>query len=100
MPTNAPIVYLTPLLKARPEHADEFARGIAAMAEPSRREPGCLEYSVFRSKLDPTLFVLWERWESQAALDAHCRTPHYQLFVETCVPLLESDALHLLTPLA
>jgi hypothetical protein len=37
----------------------------------SRAEAGCLEYTFGADPIDPSRVVLFERWESQAALDAH-----------------------------
>jgi quinol monooxygenase YgiN len=37
----------------------------------SRAEPGCLRYEVYQSQADPKVFMLYERWESSAALDVH-----------------------------
>lgn len=36
-----------------------------------KREPGCEQYEVFQSLDDPDSLVLLERWQDQAALDAH-----------------------------
>ncbi|MEO7371715.1 MAG: putative quinol monooxygenase [Ilumatobacteraceae bacterium] len=41
------------------------------MMRTSRAEPGCLEYSFCPDPLDASRVVLYERWESQDALDAH-----------------------------
>lgn len=37
------------------------------------KEPGCEQYEIFRSALDPDRLVLLERWTDQAALDLHAR---------------------------
>jgi quinol monooxygenase YgiN len=93
---------LTPIFRARPETAEAFAAGLTAMVEPSRKEAGCIEYNAYRSNKDPLLFLLWERWSSQAHLDAHCETPHFLHFAEHVLPLLShpsEDGLHFLQPL-
>ena len=46
---------------------------------PSRAEEGCLEYRTFRGADGDALF-LKEEWESQAALDEHMSTTHFQAF--------------------
>jgi quinol monooxygenase YgiN len=35
------------------------------------KEPGCLQFEVFRSAVHPEKFVLLEHWESKEALEAH-----------------------------
>jgi quinol monooxygenase YgiN len=37
----------------------------------SRAEDGCLEYTFAADPLEPGRVILFERWENQAALDAH-----------------------------
>jgi quinol monooxygenase YgiN len=41
-----------------------------------REEPGCLCYRAHRSSSDPDLFLFYEQYESEAALDAHRKAPH------------------------
>ena len=46
-----------------------------------QQEPGCLQYEVFQSALDPDTLVLLDLWADQAALGAHAqvnasRPPH------------------------
>ena len=40
----------------------------------TRRQPGNLQYTVYRSTDDPLTFVIFERWASRAAIDAHEKT--------------------------
>jgi quinol monooxygenase YgiN len=60
------------------------------MAVASRLEPGCLEYRVHQAAGDPQEFLLYERYRSVAALDAHRDTPHFKAIVlGEVVPRLE-----------
>lgn len=54
-----------------PTQRDAFLAGRLAMMRTSRAESGCLEYTFSADPLEPTRVLLYERWESQAALDAH-----------------------------
>jgi quinol monooxygenase YgiN len=36
------------------------------------KEPGCEQFEMFRSVVDPDKLAILERWTDQAALDAHC----------------------------
>jgi quinol monooxygenase YgiN len=54
-----------------PSERDSFlAQRVDAMRR-SRAERGCIEYVIAADPLDPGRAVLFERWESQADLDAH-----------------------------
>ncbi len=49
---------------------------IAEAAERCKRvqqEPGCLQFEVFRSALQPEKYVLLEHWESKEALAVHAQ---------------------------
>jgi len=50
------------------------------MMSATRQEPGCRAYSFSLDLDDPGRFHLFEHWESQAALDAHFKTPHMARF--------------------
>jgi quinol monooxygenase YgiN len=54
-----------------PELRDKFMESRVDMMRNSRDEPGCIEYTFSADPLDAGRVVLFERWEDQAALDAH-----------------------------
>jgi quinol monooxygenase YgiN len=37
------------------------------------KEPGCEQFEVFQSALNPDRLILLEHWQDQAALDAHMK---------------------------
>ena len=49
------------------------------MAE-THKEKGCHAYTFSADFSDPARFHLFERWESQSALEAHFATPHMARF--------------------
>lgn len=77
--------------KTRPEQAEAFERLFRAYVEPSRAEPGCIEYHMLRDKEDPSLFVFYEIWASKEALDVHSALPHMTEFFERRMDYLERD---------
>ncbi len=50
------------------------------MAVETLKEPGCIEYAFSVDLSDPNLVRIFEKWESQAALDNHFTTPHMAEF--------------------
>jgi len=54
-----------------PDQREQFIAGRAALMRSSRAEQGCLEYTFCADPIDPARVVLYERWASQADLDAH-----------------------------
>lgn len=77
--------------KTRPEMADAFENLFRPFVEPSRREPGCIEYHMLRDQQDPTLFVFFEVWADKAALDVHAALPHMTAFAERRMDYLAQD---------
>lgn len=61
---------------AKPETREELEGLLAAQVEPTRAEPGCLNYDFHADAADPCTFVFYENWRSQADLDAHLAMPH------------------------
>jgi quinol monooxygenase YgiN len=57
---------------AQAEAEAVFERLVSA----SHDDQGCVTYAMHRVKDDPTGYVLIERWESQADVDAHLGQPH------------------------
>ncbi len=49
----------------------EFAAAFKERCEAVAEEPGCQQFEVFQSALDPDKLVLLELWEDAAALEAH-----------------------------
>jgi quinol monooxygenase YgiN len=47
----------------------------------SRSEPGCLTFNVARSIENPTVFILYEEYRDQRALDVHFASDHFQRLV-------------------
>ena len=53
-----------------PAERDAFVAGRVEAMVRSRAERGCIEYVIAADPVDPGRAVLFERWESQADLDA------------------------------
>lgn len=57
-------------------------------AKSSRREPGCLVYTLMEVAAEPGRFLTFERWTNKAALQAHMVTPAIKAIVPKLEPLL------------
>ena len=60
-------------LAAAPGKGAEFAEAFKSRCAEVMTEPGCEQFEVFQSALDPDKLVLLEQWADQAALDAHAK---------------------------
>ena len=60
-------------LNAAPGKGDAFVQAFKNRCEDVMTEPGCEQFEVFQSALNPDKLVLLELWGDQAALDAHAK---------------------------
>jgi quinol monooxygenase YgiN len=80
---------LTALIRAKPGHADTVKSALLAVIESVRRdEPDTINYYVNQSPDDANLFITFERFRDQAAMDRHNKSPAVARFVEVAGPVL------------
>ena len=60
-------------INAAPGKGGEFAHAFKARCEEVMQEPGCEQFEIFQSALNPDKLTLLELWTDQAALDAHSK---------------------------
>jgi quinol monooxygenase YgiN len=77
------------VLKARPGKREALQQDLLALIEPTRAEPGNLDYVLFELRDEPGTFYMREAFTNQAALDAHIAAPYFQAFAATIDDLLE-----------
>ena len=73
------------------DKAEEAVRTLRPLRDASRTEPGCITFDVSRSTDDPNVFVLYEEWRDQAALDEHYATEHFKTFGVNGIRVLASN---------
>ena len=93
-PTNGVASMTNPLisiavLKAKPGQEQALKAGLLALVEPTRTEPGNLDYVLFELRDEPGTFYMREAFKNQAALDAHFAMPYFLRFAATADDLLQ-----------
>ena len=64
-------------LKVQPESVDLLKKSFdACKAEVLAKEPGCLDYSLFQSYNDSTLFCITETWATKEDHNKHMKLDH------------------------
>lgn len=62
----------------KPEFVTDFAAAIEDNAKASREtEPGCRQFDVCRDPADASLFLLYELYDDEAAIQAHLQSAHF-----------------------
>lgn len=64
-------IRLVVTITAAPGKGTELAQAYKARCAEVVQEPGCEQYEVFQSVVNPDKLTLLERWTDQAALDMH-----------------------------
>ena len=64
------------------EFKENVLKSIKTVVDATRKEPGCVFYDVFEDVSNPTKFVFIETWKSQAAIDSHVKSAHFNNFVK------------------
>ena len=66
-------VRLIVTINAAPGKGTELGKLYKARCEDIMKEPGCEQFEVFQSVLNPDKLALLELWSDQAALDLHAK---------------------------
>ena len=85
------MIVLTAKYFVKAGRGDEVEAALRRMAPLVKAgEPGCTLYHANRAAENPDLFLLYEHYTDQAALEAHRTTPHFKEIIEgVIVPLLD-----------
>jgi len=80
--------YVIAEINAKPGSEGALRDLLVPFAKSSRKEPGCLVYTLMEVISEPARFLTFERWTNKAALDAHMVTPAIKAIVPKLEPIL------------
>ena len=66
-------IRLVVTINAAPGRGSELAQGYKSRCAEVMSEPGCEQFEVFQSVVNPDNLAILERWSDKAALDAHAK---------------------------
>jgi quinol monooxygenase YgiN len=72
--------------QAKPGKEEELRSFVAVAVTASRHDAGCIDYEAHEVEGQPGAFIIYERWVSRKALDAHFQEPR----MEGLIPQLEA----------
>ena len=83
-------------LTAKPGKADALRRAMSDLLEPTRREKGCLSYTLHESLDNKNTFTMLEKFKNQEAFDSHSNEAYLLNFKNNILPeLVESESISL-----
>lgn len=74
-------VYCFSYFIAKKECRDLLINALLSLINPTRAEKGCISYELLVDGQNPNLFVMFERFATQQALDEHEQQPYILNFV-------------------
>lgn len=83
-------IVVTARFRASEGNETRIESALRAAIAPTHAETGCIRYALHRATNDPRSLIMIERWTSQAALDAHLKTPHIQTLFAALEGLLDA----------
>ena len=81
------MVEFSVIIYSKSDQQNRLLETLTPLAEASREESGAIMYDLHSS--GDGVFVITEKWESQAALDAHEATAHFKGFQDKAGELVE-----------
>lgn len=75
-------------IQVSPGDVDAFIAATRANSAASLQESGVWRFDLIRRLDDPTRFVLVEVYDDAAAVDAHKRTRHYEVWRDAVEPMM------------
>jgi quinol monooxygenase YgiN len=101
------MIHVLAIITAKPGMRDKILEVFRANMPAVHAEEGCLEYGpaidaegagAFQAKFGPDTFVVVEKWESMAALEAHAAAPHMKEYGARTKDMVASRVIHVLSP--
>ncbi|MCQ9326334.1 putative quinol monooxygenase [Neisseria dentiae] len=83
-------VKIAATIVVKPEHRQELLGVFQQLVSASRRETGNLRYDLHQDIENPNRVVFFEIWQSQAAVDEHGQSAHFQNFLKAIEGKTES----------
>jgi len=67
---SAPMVIVAGHITVEPQQRESYLAGCVSIVEQARGAAGCLDVAITADLIEPGRVNIFERWESQAALEA------------------------------
>ena len=89
---DEPLLTVIAEFYAKPGSEEELGGLLKGLVEPTRKEPGCVQYDLHVDNDKAGHFLFVENWTSKAHLQEHVRSPHFVAFQARSGSLLVEPA--------
>ena len=94
------MIVLVVNLSAKSGKEDFVLQQFRLLEAESRKEAGCLMYIVHRGLKEPNQFLIYEQYISEAALEAHRQSAHFQRYAPAIYESCGSQQRSLFQPIS
>lgn len=94
---NMPTVTVLARVVAKREFLETVKAELIQLIPPTRKEEGCLEYTLHQDNQDPAVFIFYENWSSEACLARHMESAHFISYIRAIDGMIEDKAVHKMT---
>lgn len=70
---------------------DDFISAVSKVAEPTRKEEGCVFYELYQTEEDPSVFYFCEEWKDISDLKKHLDSSHVARFIKELDGVVEVE---------
>lgn len=84
------MIIITAKMTIKTDKINAFLEITKNLVEESRKEEGCIEYSLYEDTKNKTSFTFIEKWKDQEAIDYHFKTQHFVTAIEKLKIISES----------
>jgi quinol monooxygenase YgiN len=75
-------------VKAKPGKEKELETALLEAAKPTRKQTGCVSFSLYKSNEDSTIIIGFERWATAKDHDKHLQGTHVQILMSKMANIL------------
>ncbi len=75
-------VIVTARIKVKSGMEEKFKQEYLPIVTLTLTEEGCLNYNLYQSQAEPSVFMLYENWVSKEVLDQHLQMPYIRAISE------------------
>jgi quinol monooxygenase YgiN len=82
------MIVIAGTIPVKPEYREEAYTLASMLEQETRKEAGCFAYTFYADRNNPSIFFIFEEWESDEALAQHFQTDHMKQFMQQAPKLL------------
>ncbi|NMW20037.1 MAG: antibiotic biosynthesis monooxygenase [Chlorobiaceae bacterium] len=82
---------------AKKEFLKSVKSELLTLIAQTRKEDGCIEYTLHQDNEDSALFMFYETWENLASLENHLQSKHYKAHAKAVHGMIEDKEVHKMT---